>query len=65
MRKDKIKIGKLAKLIGILLTAFPAVVYGCLYYKELKSSKIRALNTYNNGMRKFTFLNNQAVIESQ
>lgn len=47
---DKIKLEKLVEIVGVLVAACPAVAYGWLYYKELESTKRKALFKHNNDM---------------
>lgn len=63
LTKEKIKIEKLAELVGVLVAACPAVAYGWLYYKELESCKRKALTIHNNDMSKLALLNSQAKTE--
>lgn len=39
IKKGRLKMNDLAKLIGVLVAACPAVAYGWLYYKEMESLK--------------------------
>lgn len=60
---QKIKIEKLAELIGVLVAACPAVAYGWLYYKELEGLKIRALRDNGYDMKKYITMPQKAIVE--
>jgi predicted lactoylglutathione lyase len=47
LSKRNISIRKLASLIGIYVSAFPAVLLGKFYYRQLEREKIEALRMYN------------------
>ena len=41
-----VSIREVAKVIGVLVSCFPAVEYGRLYYRELEKAKINALKSH-------------------
>ena len=43
MQSDQIKIRDLARLIGKLVSSFPGVAYGPLFYRDLEMAKTEAL----------------------
>lgn len=63
LKKNIIKIEKLAELVGTLVAACPAVAYGWLYYKELEILKRKALTFCKDDMSKCIALSKQAVSE--
>lgn len=41
--KNKCKIRKVARVLGILISSLPAVEFGKLYYRKIEREKIKAL----------------------
>ena len=46
--RSKYSIREVASVIGLLVSSFPAVMYGPLYYRQLEREKSLAVK-YNNG----------------
>ena len=47
LSKESISVRKLASLIGLFVSAFPAVFLGKFYYRQLEREKINALRIHN------------------
>ena len=47
VRKNKVSLRKLASLIGLYVSAFPAVLLGKFYYRCLEKAKIEGLRQFN------------------
>ena len=59
----RIKIRTLAKLIGNLVSSFPAVTYGPLYFRHLENSKLWGLRKNGWDYEAFTWLSDSAISE--
>ena len=63
MNASVITIRDLAKVIGILVSCFPAVLWGPLYYRNLDADKIEALRLNYGNFDALTVLGNKAKPE--
>ena len=59
----QIKIRKLAKLIGKLVAAFPASMYGSLYFRNLEKDKNLGLNNANGNYNGYTTISESSKHE--
>ena len=59
----QIKIRKLAKLIGKLVAAFPASMYGPLYFRNLEKDKNLGLNNVNGNYNGYTTISESSKHE--
>ena len=59
----QIRIRKLAKLIGKLVTAFPASMYGPLYFRNLEKDKNLELNNANGNYSGYTTISESSKHE--
>ena len=59
----QIRIRKLAKLIGKLVTAFPASMYGPLYFRNLEKDKNLGLNNANGNYNGYTTISESSKHE--
>lgn len=57
-KKKSCKVRELARLLGTLVGACPAIPYGWLHTKQFKREKFLALKNYNNFDAKMTIINN-------
>jgi hypothetical protein len=65
LEQGKHKIRNVAKVIGKLVAAFPAVQYGPLHYRALEKDKTEALKFSHGHFDRYMFISNDAKEELQ
>ena len=61
----KVKIRKVAELIGILVSSFTAVQFGPLHYRAIDHDKVQALRTHHGDFDQNMCLSEAAIVEIQ
>ena len=63
IKKKRVTIRELAQVIGILVSCFPAVVWGPLHFRNLEHLKSTALKENSGNFDACTLLNDKAIAE--
>lgn len=63
--RSKYSIREVASVLGLLVSSFPAVMYGPLYYRQLKQEKSHAIKDNHSNYEAFMLLFTDAKTELQ